>query len=167
MGRKCWWVHGFFFSCEHLTYPLFVHKYQQIPQIWCQPQFVTHHCHPPHVLFGLFGQQHPLQLSPFHTLSSFLSFIHSFFCLASNLVLCTSVTPRPKSLWVNQHLLLHSYHGRNPKNKFGLLVNMVNIWSSLQRLRPAVERSGGQRNLEARIWGNFEHFRPIVWLSRY
>jgi hypothetical protein len=23
--------------------------------------------------------------------------------------------------------------------------------------------SGGQRNLEANIWGNFEHFWPIVW----
>jgi hypothetical protein len=23
--------------------------------------------------------------------------------------------------------------------------------------------SGGQRNLEGNIWGNFEHFWPVVW----
>jgi hypothetical protein len=51
------------------------------------------------------------------------------------------------------------YHGRNPKNKFGLLVNMLNIWS----LTPKTKACCRVPVEEANIWGIFEHFWPIVW----
>ncbi len=124
-------------------------------------------CHtslsPPHVLFGLFGQQHPRQLSPFHThsLSFFLSFFLLFGQQLSFLHICDSSS---QEAWLNQHL--HVYHGRNPKNKFGLLVNMLNIWSLTPKTKACCRVPVEAKDILRPISGEFLNtFGPLFGLK--